>query len=60
MADKADKSNNNLKRLTIRDVPPSLHYWLKVEAVKRQMTLGEFLIEICAHWQKTHQGNEEE
>ena len=54
MADKADKADNNLKRLTIRDIPGSLHQWLKVEATKRGITIGEFLIEICTYWQENH------
>ena len=54
MSDMADKSDKKLKRLTIRDFPEDLHQWLKVEAAKKGVTIGEFINEICTYWQQNH------
>jgi len=59
MSDKVNKLNRKLKRLTIRDFPEDLHLFLKVEAAKRGVTIGEFLTQVCEQWQKNPSVNEE-
>jgi hypothetical protein len=54
MSDKSDKSDKNLKKLSVRDFPEELHQWLKLEAVRRKITIGEFLEEICKYWRDNH------
>ena len=54
MSYKSNKSNKDLKLLSVRDFPAEMHQWLKVEAAKKGVTISEFLVEICTHWQDTH------
>lgn len=53
MADKSD--NNKTVKLSVREFPEDMRDWLKLEAVKRKINMGEFLVELCEFWKKHHE-----
>lgn len=59
MTDKPDKPDDIIKKLTIRDVPARVHHKMKIEAVRRRLTLGELFTEIYDYWDETHKETEE-